>query len=152
MKTLATLTLTAALALGFTAATAQAQQPGAHFLENFDGNGDGQVTLAEVREKRGEIFYMLDQDENGALDSAEYDLFDATRAADRENQAAGCGKGGQGGKGDQGSGMTREVTDLNGDGMVTEAEFLQAADAWFAQKDRNGDNLITAADFGPRGN
>ncbi len=149
MKTFITLTLTAALALGTSTIVAQAkaQIPGAHFIENFDDNGDGQVTLEEVRMKRADIFYMIDQNEDGVLDSAEYDLFDATRAADRENEGAGCDKG----KGKQGEGMSRKVTDLNGDGQVTQAEFLEAADAWFTQKDRNGDGVITTDDFGPHG-
>ena len=122
--------------------------PGAHFVENFDINGDGQVTLAEVQEKRGEIFYMLDQDEDGTLSGAEYDLFDETRAADHEQENA---DGNGHGNGDQGEGMAREETDLNGNGEVTEQEFLDATQAWFTRKDRNNDGVITTADFGPRG-
>ncbi len=160
MKTPITLT---AIALVFMTAPAFAQNvPGAHFVENFDMNEDGVVTLAEIKEKRGEIFYMLDQDENGVLDSAEYDAFDELRAADHaqqeeEQQGGGQGNGGhgnggkgQGGQGNQGEGMTREVTDLNGDGEVTEEEFLTAAEGWFLNKDRNNDGVITTKDFGPR--
>ncbi len=45
--------------------------PGGHFVGNFDLNEDGQVSLQEVTEKRADIFYMFDQDENGTLDDAE---------------------------------------------------------------------------------
>lgn len=119
--------------------------PGAHFVENFDLNGDGEVTLAEAREKRDEIFYMFDQNEDGVLDGGEYDLFDETRAADHAAQ----GNTAQGGA-PKGEGMSRRVTDLDGDGSVTLAEFLEATDTWFTGKDRNGDGVITTADFGPR--
>ncbi|HHL19926.1 MAG TPA: EF-hand domain-containing protein [Aliiroseovarius sp.] len=143
MKNLAILGLAGLLALGTSAA--QAQTPGAHFIENFDDNGDGQVTLEEVRTKRADIFYMFDQNEDGVLDSAEYDLFDETRAADHENEGNGRGKG------RQGEGMARDLNDLNGDGVVTQEEFLDATDAWFTMRDRNGDGVLTTADFGPRG-
>ncbi len=146
MKTLTTLTLTALLTLGATSAFAQ-QEPGAHFIENFDDNGDGQVTLDEMRSKRGDIFYMLDQNENGVLDAAEYDMFDATRAADRAEQGGACDHGG---KGQQGEGMARSATDLNGDGQVTREEFLASTDTWFAQRDRNGDGILDTSDFARR--
>ncbi len=146
MKPFTPLALAALLSLG--AGAALAQTPGAHFIENFDDNGDGQVTLEELRLKRGDIFYMFDQDENGVLDSAEYDLFDETRAADHAEEGAGA-KGGHGG-GQKGEGMAREATDLDGDGQVTLEEFLASSETWFARKDRNGDGVITTADFGPR--
>lgn len=144
MKTFTRMALTALLAFGGSAALAEA--PGAHFIENFDDNGDGQVSLDEVRSKRADIFYMFDQDENNVLDGTEYDLFDETRAADHAETGKGHGRG------QQGEGMSRDVTDLDHDGAVTQAEFLQATDAWFTHKDRNGDGVLTSADFGPRGN
>ncbi len=152
------LILTAVALILMTAPAFAQVVPGEHFIENFDLNEDGYVTLDEAREKRGEIFYMFDQDENGALDSEEYDLFDEVRAADHEDfgepggQGNGGGNGGngRGNGGNQGSAMTREVTDLNGDGFVTEEEFLAATEPWFLRKDRNGDSKITTEDFGPR--
>ncbi len=146
MKSLITLPALVLIALTVPAFASGGGTPGAHFVENFDDNGDGIVTLAEVREKRGDILYMFDTNDDGILTSEEYDMFDETRAADQANQ-----EGGQG-KGDKGEGMTREVTDLNGDGQVTLEEFQAATDAWFAGKDRNGDGVITTEDFGPRGN
>lgn len=130
------------------AAVAQNQMPGQHFIENWDQDGDGQVTLAEATEKRGEIFYMFDQDENGMLNSAEYDLFDETREEDMRNNAGGHQKGAMKGVN---QGMTREVNDTDNDGQVTEEEFLINVPAWFAKVDRNTDGVITTADFGRRG-
>ncbi|MDD8022914.1 MAG: hypothetical protein PHX82_07400 [Paracoccaceae bacterium] len=38
--------------------------------------------------------------------------------------------------------------DANGDGTVTEPEFVTGTDGWFAMRDRNGDGVLTTADFG----
>lgn len=134
------------LALAPFTVTAQEAVPGGHFIENWDFDGDGTVTLAEAVEKRGEIFYMFDQNENGLLDAPEYDLFDETRAADRAQNADGhknrrmdVAEGG----------MTREFTDIDGDGLVSAAEFQDSTSDWFARVDRDADGTITSADFGP---
>jgi hypothetical protein len=74
-------TATAAL-LALTTAVQAQDAPGTHFMENWDLDGDGQVTFAEAEERRGDIFTMFDQDEDGLLSSEEYDLFDETRAAE----------------------------------------------------------------------
>ncbi len=63
---------------------ATAQSFGAEFLSNWDLNADGHVTEAEVLERRGDLFYMFDADENGRLSDEEYAMFDETRALDRQ--------------------------------------------------------------------
>lgn len=78
----------------------------------------------------------------------------------------GMGQGamGQGGKGGgyraqmpqpKGGQMQRQTAmndhaamDLDGDGMVSRAEFESSAIDWFARMDRNGDGVLTSADFG----
>ncbi len=130
------------------AASAQDGTPGAHFIENWDLDGDGRITLAEATEKRGEIFYMFDQDESGALDADEYDLFDETRQADMDANAGGHGKGQMKGVN---QGLMRDYNDADGDGAVTQAEFLARVEGWFTMMDRSGDGVITTDDFGPRG-
>ena len=146
MKRLSLSTALLALALATGPLAAQEATPGAHFVENWDLDGDGAVTLAEAVEKRGQVFYMFDQDENGVLDAAEYDLFDETREADRAanadghtNRAMDVAEGG----------MARAANDPDGDGQVTAAEFEQTAADWFARMDRTGDGVVTTADFGP---
>ena len=126
-------------------ATAQQGRPGAHFIEQWDDDGDGSVTLAEATRKRGGVFYMFDTDEDGVLDEAEYDAFDAHRAADMAQPGHGRGMG------HAAQGMLRTFNDADGDGKVTEAEFLGAAEGWFTQMDRNGDGVVTTDDFGPMG-
>ena len=87
------ISLTAALiALG---AMAHAQQgsPGLHFIENWDLDGDGQVTLAEATERRGDIFVTFDADDNGVLSPEEHDFFDEARANDMKENGMGQGMG-----------------------------------------------------------
>ena len=125
-------------------AFAQQGVPGAHFLENWDLNEDGQVTVAEATQKRGDIFYMFDQDENSALDAAEYDLFDETRIADMEANAGGHNGQMRG----VSQAMARDFNDVDGDGLVTLEEFLSQVPNWFSLMDRDGDNVLTTNDFG----
>lgn len=134
------------LALLFAATTASAQQgvPGGHFVENWDLDGDGQVTLAEATERRGDVFVTFDADEDGVLSPEEHDMFDEARATDMAENGVGHGRG----KRNPANGMLREVTDANGDGNVSRDEFMGAVPTWFANMDRNGDNVVTTADFG----
>jgi len=147
------LLLTAAIILG-TAAYAQQGNPGSHFIENWDLNGDGQVTLIEATERRGDIFTTFDEDDDGFLSSSDYAMFDEARANDRASmKEAGQGQGrGQGhGQGREGQGMTMGFNDVNNDGQVSRDEFMTRTNDWYAQMDRNGDGTVTTADFG-RGN
>jgi len=127
-------------------ATASAQQgvPGANFVESWDLDGDGQFTLAEATERRGDIFLSFDADEDGMLSPEEHDLIDEARAMDIAENGEGMGQG----KRNPAKGMLREVTDANGDGSVSREEFMGAVPAWFTGMDRNGDSVVTSAGFG----
>ena len=142
------LTIIVALAVLTPFAVFAEETPGSHFIENWDWNGDGVVSLAEITERRGDVFNMFDQDEDGSLTAEEYVLFDETRAADMENNAGGHGQGG----GRMQVGLTLEFNDIDGDGVVSKEEFVGQSAAWVTEVDRDGDGAITAADFGPRGN
>ena len=144
-QTIAAITLAAVLPFS---ALAQNQVPGQHFIENWDLDEDGQITLAEATQKRDDLFYMFDQDENGTLDSAEYDLFDETRQADMQANAGGHKKGPMKGVN---QGLMRDYNDTDGNGDVSKQEFLNHTPDWFVQLDRNEDGVITTADFGGRG-
>lgn len=122
--------------------------PGSHFVENWDLDGNGSVSSEEITERRGDIFVMFDQDEDGMLSAEEYVLFDETRAADMENNGGGHGKGGD----RMQVGLTMAFNDSDADGTVSMEEFVSNSAAWVAQIDRNGDGLITSADFGPQSN
>jgi hypothetical protein len=141
MTILATLAATMIIALPL---AAQQGNPGAHFIENWDLDGDGKVTIEEATQKRGEIFYMFDQDQSGALEPVEYDLFDEARNADMAENAGGPGGPMKG----VSQGMVREFNDVDGDGKVSEEEFRSRAIDWFAMMDGDGDGLVTTEDFG----
>jgi len=138
---------TFALVALFPLSVAAQGAPGSHFIENWDLNADGTVTLAELEEKRGDVFYMFDADENGMLNADEYASFDEVRAADMENQ----GDHAQGKMGRVQEGMQMTFNDANGDGQVSEAEFFAKAADWLTIIDRDESGDVTSADFGPRG-
>lgn len=147
------LLLTAVIALG-TAVSAQQGNPGSHFIENWDENEDGQVTLVEATTRRGDIFVTFDEDDNGFLSASDYAMFDEARANDKatlrqSGQGQGRGKGQSQDR--EGQGMTMDFNDINGDGQVSRDEFMARTDQWYATMDRNRDGTITIADFG-RGN
>ncbi len=146
MKTFLITTTTAAL---LATSVAAGGTPGKGFLENWDDNADGVVTLAEVSEKRENVFYTFDEDGDGVITGAEYVAFDEARAADQANEG-GNGGGGNGGNGrvKPSVGMTLEFNDVDGDGNVSFDEFTGQSEAWFAILDRNGDGEVTTADFG----
>ncbi|MCB1492725.1 MAG: EF-hand domain-containing protein [Rhodobiaceae bacterium] len=131
------------LALAIPVAHAQNQVPGQHFVENWDLNGDGKVTLEEAKERRGDVFASFDTNEDGYLDAEEYVMFDEARA----NDMAEAG-GHQRGMRNAAEGMRLEMNDVDGDGKVSRDEFLGRAKDWLAFLDSNGDGVVTTDDFG----
>jgi predicted lipoprotein with Yx(FWY)xxD motif len=140
-----TILLTTALLLPMAAFAADGQ-PGSHFIENWDLDANGIVTLAELTEKRGDVFYTFDSDDDGVLTAEEYSYFDDARAVDLENNAEHAG--GKTGKVQEG--MTLVFNDTDGDGYVSRDEFLAHATDWLALIDRDESGDVTTADFGPR--
>ncbi len=116
--------------------------PGAHFIENWDLNGDGQITVDELEEKRDSVFASFDANEDGYIDAEEYKVFDQARANDQE---ANHGKGG--GEGKMQKGMTLEFNDTDKDGKVSLEEFISNSPAWLEMVDKNADGAISPDDF-----
>jgi len=119
--------------------------PAAGFIENWDGDADGVITMAEIAEKRENIFVTFDENGDGILTADEYIAFDEVRAADQANEARGTSAGGHG---KAAVGMTLGFNDIDGNGAVSVAEFNDRSLAWFSLLDRNGDGVVTSADFG----
>ena len=94
-----------ALAMPF---SASAHMGGDNFIQTWDFDGDGTVTLEDVLERRGVMFDGYDADEDGFLSDAEMADHDAQRDAmqeSRERPDMGKGGMGQGGGYRQGIGM-----------------------------------------------
>lgn len=136
-------------ALFATSAYAGPQQPGSHFIEMWDQNSDGQVTLAEATERRTDIFASFDDNDDGFLSASDYKAFDEARAADQVNHTQGKGKGKKGQNAQVG--MQMDFNDINNDKKVSLEEFTSQTKGWFAMMDKNSDGVISTDDFG-RGN
>lgn len=78
-------------------ASAQSWNPGENFLTNWDTDGDGKVTVAEVLERRGILFESFDSDENGLLSPQELADHNAMRDAmqDAQDRPDWAGNGGR---------------------------------------------------------
>lgn len=147
--------------------------PAETFMEQWDLDGDGSVSLAEARKQRTSIFKMFDEDGNGAYSKAEIAAIDVHKLMQLEG---GMGPGGErpegapppkgtppqgeppkapppgqaGAKGAPPSAVEMmKRLDTDGNGTVTSTEFVGGADQWFEMRDRNGDGVLTAADFVP---
>ncbi|MGC9417835.1 MAG: EF-hand domain-containing protein [Rhodovulum sp.] len=133
-----------ALALAVLAGPASAQDTaGAFFMQVWDLNHDGAVTLAELERMRGNVFGRFDVNEDGALDAEEYAPFDAARRDEAE-----------GFSGAEVERMTRIAdglslarNDADADGRVTAEEFRAGAADWLAALDADGSGDIGPADF-----
>lgn len=147
------LTIAAAALAALAASGALAQQqpfPAAMFIEQWDGDADGKVTPAEAEEKRKQIFYMFDTDENEVLSEAEWAGVDEHLAAEL-GQGPGAGQAAGQGRGPGRfvrESLTVAFNDGNGDGVVTKDEFAAASAKLFPMLDQNGDGIVAADDLG----
>lgn len=142
--TLAALTLF--LGLGG-AALAQQGNPGQHFLDQWDADSDGRVTVAEVVAKRSEVFVMFDQDGDKILSAAEWGLVVEHMSLEQGQGMGGHGMNRAGPGQAMHAAMTPAFNDADGDSIVTMAEFDAASATLFPLMDGDGDGAITAADF-----
>ncbi len=147
---LATMALLTALG-STTLAQAQGQNgagaPMAMFIEEWDQNADGVITLDDIATRRTDIFVMFDQSGDGMIDAEEQGMM-AETIASAEADKAGGGHG-PGGPGQLIHGaMTLAYNDTDADGMISAAEFDAASPRLFAELDSNGDGSVTPADFG----
>ena len=149
-----------ALLMG-TAAFAQDMTPGAHFMQNWDQDGDGIVSLEEATTKRNDLFTSFDADEDGKLSDEEYTVFDEMRAADqemmREEMGAGMGQGtgqgmGQGQGQGQGQGMGKGHGKGHGmgQGMGVGKGTPEEGGMMRGFNDTDGDGLVSREEFTAR--
>ncbi|SFK06863.1 EF-hand domain-containing protein [Celeribacter neptunius] len=96
-------------------------------IMTYDANGDGVITLAEFQALQKDSFKSLDSDGNGTVIVAE---LQALPAAQGRNV----------------SGKRLMARDLDGNGAVTEAEFLSQAPG-FQRADRNNDGVLAGKEL-----
>ncbi|MCK0126605.1 hypothetical protein MWU76_19600 [Gelidibacter sp. F2691] len=130
-------------------------QPGAHFLEMWDLDENGSVSIEEVRERRGDIFTTFDADDDGILTAEEYVLFDEAREADMKEHGLGQGQGGGKGMGQgggqgkgQGKGQGHGKGKGQGKGMGQGmGEHSAAMSMTRENADQDGDGQVTREEF-----
>lgn len=76
-----------------------ATTPGETFVTNWDYDGDGQVTLSEVLERRADLFASFDENGDGVLSPTELAAHNAAAVSMREANGAPLGMGPGGGLG-----------------------------------------------------
>ncbi|HEX6994955.1 MAG TPA: hypothetical protein VF339_12490 [Gammaproteobacteria bacterium] len=132
------------LAAAVLAASSAAAQPRASggFLERLDTNGDGVVDAAELESARRDMFRRADEDGDGFLTEREMG-----RLADDRGDVLRARRGGPAGRiarrraPDAGEALGR--LDADGDGRVSEAEFVEAENPLLERFDANGDGAIS---------
>lgn len=158
MKRSQLLVLLCTSALAFTGATAEAQRGGDRdrgngaervmmMLRASDANGDNTITLEEIEGLQAEMFAWMDRNGDGYLDVEDQNPMRqrlmAQRQAELGDEEARGPRRGRGGRGRHGPGGEHRRADSNGDGRVSQAEFMAVEHPLFERLDTNSDGAIT---------
>ncbi|MBV8686968.1 MAG: hypothetical protein JOZ90_15385 [Alphaproteobacteria bacterium] len=143
------------------AAGAQPPAGGHDPMAMLDADGNGAVSLAEIRQHAAQAFARIDADGDGNATMEELRVHHEKMGARHEGPPGPGGHrgpppGGPGHGGPGGPGGPHARMDANGDGAVTLAEFTAGMEAHFARADLNHDGSVTreemqAAHRGMRG-
>ena len=108
---------------------------GGKFMQFFDTNHDGIVTLDEFEAASKSRFDIMDADHNGVITEQEFRTYIKQRRADKMQAKL-------------------NAMDTNGDGQVSKAEYVayqtQKAETRFAQMDKNNDGLLSSGELQTR--
>jgi len=91
-------------------------------MERLDTDGDGAVSVAELKARHQEFVARADANRDGVITREEMQALRAKRRAARQ---------------------ARRFPDANGDGVVDQAEYQSAAAERFAKLDKDGDGALT---------
>jgi len=108
------------------------------FLETYDTDGDGQVTLAEFAVEREKGFQIRDADGDSAVHEEEYvseyeARLEQDLKAQRERQI-------------KQAYVRFDVLDTDDDDVISLAEFSASGSNMFTDLDTNGDGIVNAGD------
>lgn len=125
----------------------QGAQGAMMLLRAADLNDDKQITRAEVRGLREEMFAWMDRTGDGVLNSADQSPLRQRLAAKAlaEGREPGERSGRRGG--DRGERGMMGASDADGDGAISLAEFVNADAPLFERLDANQDDVITGAEI-----
>ncbi len=108
-------------------AVAEGDRPYGHMLDRFesiDADGDGKITLDDIKERRAARFAEADANSDGDLSIAELEaLIEKRRKEYLARRHGGL--------------------DINGDGKVSAEEFSAGGNHWFNRADVNNDGVVT---------
>ena len=108
-----------------------------------DQNEDGVVSADEAAALHEAIFAILDADDDGVITQAEHEQAHA-------GMGYGPAQGGQAARWQQRQAERFQAMDENGDGQVTQAEFMAAGERRFSEADADGDGRVTVWEFRSR--
>jgi Ca2+-binding EF-hand superfamily protein len=100
----------------------------ADLFNEFDANRDGGITLEEFTQHRAERFKKYDSNADEQISIEEFTAGVAADKLDSRKQRF-------------------HEMDTNGDGMLTESDMTDRANAQFAGMDTNGDGKVDLAEF-----
>jgi len=136
-----TLGLLLASALLVPAANAQPRERGS-FFERLDTNGDGVVDGDELLTARREAFERADKDGDGFVSGSEVDALVGDRGDTMRPPRRGLGGGLARRRMPDGDERVRRL-DTDGDGRISETEFLETRNPLLDRFDANGDGAIS---------
>lgn len=113
-----------------------ADDAGASFMDRWDINNDGGVSVEEAEKRREALFAKLDANQDGFLDENEFSAAGDPGAADPSSDTSVL--------------MGIDLNDLDGDGKVSAGEFMSNSGTWVDLMDENKDGVVSAEEFQTR--
>ncbi len=117
---------------------------GPGFMERWDQDGDGKVTVEEAEARRKALFENLDTNKDGFIDTDEYKT---ARLGGQKTRSAVPQKNQEKRPDDIQVLMDLAENDKDGDGKVSPGEFMSNSGTWVDMMDGNKDGAVTVEEF-----